>query len=123
MANTGSDNGLNVPWGMALKYGHTQSNDEVLVGNNGSGEIHVFSLAGVFGSTLTTPAVDKGALQTRGGQTLTYSGLWALHFQGLPESIAQFAADDDDFNCGSDLYFSAGLLDGTHGLTGDIFPY
>ena len=121
VANTGTDNGLNVPWAMALKYGRTQALDEVLVGNNGSGQIHAFSLAGVFGPTITTPASDKGALQTFGGQTLDISSLWGLHFQGPHESIAAFAADDDDLNfCEGPLYFSAGLLDGAHGLAGFI---
>jgi uncharacterized protein (TIGR03118 family) len=122
VANTGTDNGLNVPWGMAVKYGSNQSKDELLVANNGSGDIHAFSLAGVFGATLATPPTDLGALQNLLGQPLTFSGLWALHFQGLPESLPQFAADDDDLNCGTNLYFSAGLLDGTHGLTGVILP-
>ena len=123
VANTGSDNGLNVPWAMAIKRGRTQVSDEVLVGNNGSGEIHTFSLANVFGSTLTTPATDLGALKTYGGQTLDVSGLWGLHFQGPPEKLAQFAADDDDLDfVEGPLYFSAGLLGGTHGLTGNILP-
>jgi uncharacterized protein (TIGR03118 family) len=123
VANTGSANGLNVPWGMALKYGRNQAQDVVLVGNNGSGEIHPFSLAGVFGMTLSTPATDQGALLTYDDQTLDFSGLWALHFQPHPQSLPQFSADDDELDSSdSPLYFSAGLLDGTHGLTGLIVP-
>jgi uncharacterized protein (TIGR03118 family) len=123
VANTGSDNGLNAPWGMALKYGSKQANDEVLVANNGSGEIHAYSLAGVFGPTLSTPAPDLGPLNGPGGVPLDFSGLWALHFQFPVQALPKFAADDDELAEGdAALYFSAGLLDGTHGLTGNILP-
>jgi uncharacterized protein (TIGR03118 family) len=123
VANTGSDNGLNVPWGLALKCGSKQANDELLVGNNGSGEVHAFSLAGVFGPALNTPAADKGPLNGPGGLPLDFSGLWALHFQGPVLPLSKFAADDDELLIGDGtLYFSAGLLDGTHGLTGNIVP-
>jgi uncharacterized protein (TIGR03118 family) len=122
--DTSTTNGLNVPWGMAIKYGRTQASDEVLVANNGSGQVVAYSLAGVFGPSLTAPAVNEGALQGRAGQTLDFSGLWAVHFQGPYRTVAQFAADDDELLLGigeGNLYFSAGLLDGDHGLTGFIY--
>jgi uncharacterized protein (TIGR03118 family) len=119
--HTSTTNGLNVPWAMALKYGRIQADDQVVVGNNGSGEIHHYSLAGVFGPSLATPAPDLGALQDPQGLPLTFSGLWALHFDCPVEPLSAFAADDDELrpNDGK-LFFSAGLLDGTHGLTGHI---
>lgn len=121
--DTSTTNGLNVPWGMAIKYGRTQANDEVLVANNGNGQIAAYSLAGAFGPTLTTSATNLGPLQGPGGQPLAVSGLWGVHFQGPYRNIAQFAADDDGLlECGPELYFSAGLLDGAHGLTGFIAP-
>ena len=42
------ENGLDNPWAMAIHRGATQAKDDLLVGNHGSGEIHVFSLNGVF---------------------------------------------------------------------------
>lgn len=104
---TGSDAGghlkeLNSPWGLALapgKFGRHE--DQLLVGNFGSGTIMTFDERGHF----------KGFLDSEPGKPVVIEGLWALTFgnggrAGVPET----------------LYFTAGPAAENHGLFGSLSP-
>lgn len=104
---TGSDAGgrlreINSPWGIALaprSFG--RHNDQLLVGNFGSGTIMVFEVDGDF----------RGLLKDADDNPIVIEGLWALTFgNGV-------SAGDSDT-----LYFTAGPEDETHGLFGSLEP-
>lgn len=102
---TGSDAGghlreIDSPWGMAVApstFGKHE--DQLLVGNFGSGTIMAFDEHGHF----------EGFLERRSGRPVVIEGLWALTFgsgarAGVPGT----------------LYFTAGPGDETHGLLGSL---
>ncbi len=104
---TGSDAGGHVkeidsPWGVALapeSFGKHE--DELLVGNFGSGTIMTFSASGEF----------RGFLEDAHHHPIVIDGLWALVFgngtkAGVPDA----------------LYFSAGPDGESNGLFGSIVP-
>jgi len=104
---TGSNAGgkltvINSPWGLALapeSFGKHE--DELLVGNFGSGTIMTFEADGDF----------RGLLEDANGQPVGADGLWGLSFgnggkAGVPDA----------------LYFTAGLNGEADGLFGSIVP-
>ena len=104
---TGSDaggklNSINSPWGVALapkSFG--EHNDELLVGNFGSGTIMAFNGGGSF----------RGLLEDTNDAAIVIGGLWGLSFgnggsAGVPTA----------------LYFTAGPNGETNGLFGSIVP-
>ena len=104
---TGSDAGghlkaLNSPWGVALapeSFG--QHEDELLVGNFGSGTIMAFEADGDF----------RGFLEDTHHHPIVIDGLWGITFgnggkAGVPDA----------------LYFTAGLNGETDGLFGSLVP-
>ncbi len=104
---TGSDAGghltaLNSPWGVALapeSFGKHE--DQLLVGNFGSGTIMAFEADGDF----------RGLLEDSNDQPIFISGLWGIAFgnggkAGVPDA----------------LYFTAGLNGEADGLFGSIVP-
>jgi len=104
---TGSDAGgrlkaINSPWGLALApkdFGEHE--DQLLVGNFGSGTIMAFEADGDF----------RGFLQNPDETPIAIDGLWGLTFgnggkAGVPEA----------------LYFTAGLNGEADGLFGSIVP-
>jgi uncharacterized protein (TIGR03118 family) len=119
---------LSSPWGIAIA--HTSAlNDgapiSILVGNHGNGQINVFPFVpAVQLSSTPGPVTSAGALTNNQGIPLAFDGLWALHFGPKKYSKLQFNAylrnPCDLVEDPSNLYFSAGLLDGTHGLVGKI---
>ena len=104
---TGSNAGghlkaINSPWGVALapaSFGKHE--DELLVGNFGSGTIMAFEADGDF----------RGLLDDAHGKPIAIDGLWGLAFgnggaAGVPDA----------------LYFTAGLNGEADGLFGSIVP-
>jgi uncharacterized protein (TIGR03118 family) len=104
---TGTDAGgkltsINSPWGLALapkSFG--EHNDELLVGNFGSGTIMAFGGGGNF----------RGLLEDTNDAAITIDGLWGLSFgnggnAGVPDA----------------LYFTAGPNSEADGLFGSIVP-
>ncbi len=104
---TGSDAGgylraLNSPWGIAVapeSFGRHE--DELLIGNFGSGTIMTFGPFGDF----------RGFLEDTHHQPIAIDGLWGLAFgnggkAGVPDA----------------LYFTAGLNSEADGLFGSIVP-
>jgi len=110
---------LNSPWGLAISHTPVISDGAstfVLVGSHGNGQINAYAFdAGAHeGAHITTLENDQKL-------PLAFDGLWALHFGPKKERLAEFLADVDELReDGSNLYFSAGLLDETHGLVGKI---
>jgi uncharacterized protein (TIGR03118 family) len=88
---------LDSPWGLARvpdEFGKFHHN-VLLVGNFGNGQINAFDIhTGTF----------RGTLLHRPGQPLEFDDLWSIFF----------------FN--NRLYFTAGIVDETHGLFGVIKP-
>ncbi|HZI32440.1 MAG TPA: TIGR03118 family protein [Candidatus Binatia bacterium] len=104
---TGSDAGgrvkaLNSPWGLALSpRGFGKHEDQLLVGNFGSGAIAVFDAHGHF----------RDFLEDTHDQPILIEGLWGLAFgNGAKAGVP------------GELYFTAGLDGETHGLFGGIVP-
>ncbi len=104
---TGSDAGgkrkeINSPWGLALSpASFGKHDDELLVGNFGSGTIMAFNAKGKF----------RGLLEGANRAPVAIDGLWGLTFGnggrgGVPGT----------------LYFSAGPDDEGHGLFGSLEP-
>jgi uncharacterized protein (TIGR03118 family) len=104
---TGTDGGgklkeINSPWGLALSpAGFGKHNDELLVGNFGSGTIMSFNAKGKF----------RGVLDGVNGGPIVIKGLWGLAFGnggrgGVPGT----------------LYFSAGPDAEVNGLFGSLEP-
>jgi uncharacterized protein (TIGR03118 family) len=104
---TGSDagghlNAINSPWGVAVaprSFGIHQ--DQLLIGNFGSGTIMTFGIFGDF----------RGFLEDTHFHPITIDGLWAITFgnggkAGVPDA----------------LYFTAGLNSEADGLFGSIVP-
>jgi uncharacterized protein (TIGR03118 family) len=104
---TGSDAGgklhsINSPWGVVLapkSFG--EHNDELLVGNFGSGTIMAFGAGGNF----------RGLLEDTNDAAISIDGLWGLAFgnggkAGVPDA----------------LYFTAGLNGEADGLFGSLVP-
>ncbi len=92
---------LNSPWGLAIApatFG--PASGDLLVGNFGDGRINAYDLrTGRF----------EGALETATGEPVQISGLWGIRFGngGAGGSLAT-------------LYFTAGIVEETHGLFGTI---
>ena len=104
---TGSDagghlKGLNSPWGLALAPGEFgRHEDQLLVGNFGSGTIMAFDERGHF----------KGFLDSEPGKPVVIEGLWALTFgNGGRAGVSET------------LYFTAGPDGENHGLFGSLEP-
>ena len=104
---TGTDAGgklssINSPWGMALaRKSFGEHNDELLVGNFGSGTIMAFNGGGSF----------RGLLEDTNDTAIVIDGLWGLAFgnggsAGVPTA----------------LYFTAGPNSEADGLLGSIVP-
>ena len=104
---TGTDagghlNAINSPWGIAVapeSFGRHE--DQLLVGNFGSGTIMTFGADGHF----------RGLLEDLNRQPIAIDGLWGLEFgnggkAGVPDA----------------LYFTAGLNGEEDGLLGSIVP-
>lgn len=94
---------LNSPWGLAKVPEHEhfgKFDDEVLlVGNFGDGNINAYDVhSGAFIATLLRRT------ENRTDQPLQFNGLWSLFFFDRK------------------LYFTAGIVDETHGLFGFIHP-
>jgi uncharacterized protein (TIGR03118 family) len=93
---------LNAPWGITLApsdfgvFSH-----RLLIGNFGDGTIHAFNL--VTGKMVGT------LLDATSGDALSIDGLWALGF-----------GNNQTAGLATDLYFTAGPEDETHGLLGKI---
>jgi uncharacterized protein (TIGR03118 family) len=104
---TGSDAGghlraINSPWGMAIApKGFGRHEDQLLVGNFGSGTIMSFEADGEFQGLLR--GVHEGAI--------VIDGLWGLKF-----------GNDGKGGRSSTLYFTAGPDDENHGLFGSLDP-
>jgi len=99
----GSIREMNSPWGLAISpttFG-THAN-QLLVGNFGSGTIMTFDTHGHF----------KGLLQGTGECPVEIDGLWGLTF-GVNGGVSGVSTD---------LYFSAGPSNESHGLFGVIQP-
>ncbi len=104
---TGSDAGghlaaINSPWGLALapeSFGKHE--DQLLVGNFGSGTIMAFEADGDF----------RGLLEDDNGQPVGADGLWGLAFGNGGKAGVPTA-----------LYFTAGLNGEADGLFGSIIP-
>jgi uncharacterized protein (TIGR03118 family) len=93
---------LNAPWGLVIAPdGFGQFSGDLLVGNFGDGRIHAYDPHnGHF----------RGALRDEHGREIVIDGLWALRF------------GNGVFGDPTDLVFSAGIEDETHGLLGIIEP-
>jgi len=104
---TGSDAGghlraINSPWGLAIApAGFGKHEDQLLVGNFGSGTIMAFEANGEF----------KGLLRGVHEGPIVIDGLWGLKF-----------GNDGRGGRSSTLYFSAGPDDENHGLFGSLDP-
>lgn len=113
---------LDAPWGVAVAHdglGKLKAPIVIFIGNHGDGEINAYSFDPTF--PLLT-GVHLGTLKNDQGNPLAFDGLWTLHFGTKKITLAEFLADPADLTEDKkDLYFSAGLLDGTHGLVGRIF--
>ncbi len=120
VARVVSNQELNSPWGMAythhpfLNYGAPV----LLVGSHGDGTIRAYAL-------LPGTALDGHPfgplIKDKAGNPLAFDGLWALKFGTVTESEALYqsthAVLNENFH---DLYFTAGFLEETHGLAGQI---
>lgn len=104
---TGSDAGgkltsINSPWGMALapkSFG--EHNDELLVGNFGSGTVMAFGGGGNF----------RGLLEDTNDAAIVIDGLWGISF-----------GNDGSAGVSNALYFTAGLNGEADGLFGSVVP-
>ncbi len=93
---------MNSPWGVALAPGSFGSHeDQLLVGNFGSGTIMSFNANGKF----------RGLLRGSEECPVTIDGLWALTFGATANA-----------GVATDLYFTAGPNGEQHGLFGVIQP-
>jgi uncharacterized protein (TIGR03118 family) len=93
---------LFAPWGLAIApAGFGAFAGDLLVGNNGNGEINAFTLTGTF----------VGTVDNSQGQPLETSGLWGLRFGNSG------AGGNSDT-----LYFNAGINGQRDGLFGSISP-
>jgi uncharacterized protein (TIGR03118 family) len=93
---------LNAPWGLVIApEGFGQFGGDLLVGNFGDGRIHAYDPRnGDF----------RGELRDEHGRGIVIDGLWALRF------------GNGVFGDPTDLVFSAGIDDESHGLLGIIEP-
>ncbi len=101
IGRVGSHGKLNAPWALALApMGFGAFGGDLLVGNFGDGTISVFD-----------PLTDKflGQLMGQNGTPLTIDGLWGLT-----------PGNGTNAGSASDLYFSAGPGDESHGLFGAL---
>jgi uncharacterized protein (TIGR03118 family) len=90
---------LNSPWGVALAPpGFAGATQTILVGNFGSGRIHVYDMMGNY----------MGQLKSQ-GKSMTIDGLWAIDF--LKNNLPGGSATDP-------LYFTSGPDAESHGLFG-----
>jgi uncharacterized protein (TIGR03118 family) len=91
---------LNSPWGLALApAGFGQFSGDLLVGNFGNGHINVYSPA---------TGAHLGQLRRANGRPIVIDGLWGLMFGNGNAALT------------SELVFSAGPDDESHGLLGKI---
>jgi uncharacterized protein (TIGR03118 family) len=97
---------LNSPWGLAFMKPADDLSVQMLVGNFGDGRINVYRLAADDDFRLNAKLM--GTLGDAPDHPLVIDGLWALGF---------------DADSQSELYFTAGPEDETHGLFGKVvFP-
>jgi uncharacterized protein (TIGR03118 family) len=117
----GAGGALNSPWGVAVSHkslGKLAAPLVIFLGNHGDGQINAYSFDPKF-PALT--GVHLGTMRNDEGNPLAFDGLWALHFGTEKITLAKYLADPADLTEDiKDFYFSAGLLDGTHGLLGRI---
>ena len=93
---------MNSPWGVTLAPSTFDSHrDQLLVGNFGSGTIMTFDASGNF----------RGLLQGTEECPLIIDGLWSLNFGATGTA-----------GVATDLYFTAGPNEESHGLFGAIQP-
>jgi uncharacterized protein (TIGR03118 family) len=94
---------LDAPWGLALapeSFG--RFGGDLLVGNFGNGEINAYA-------EQDNVLEHRGTLRAADGKKLTIDGLWALEFGNAGNNGTP-----------SQLFFTAGTDDETHGLFGTI---
>jgi uncharacterized protein (TIGR03118 family) len=119
LANTAGD--LSSPWGVAVAHSPLPEFGApvvILIGSHGTGTIDAYAIDPKF------PDLDKhlGTVKKDDGTPLAFDGLWALRFGVRPVKIGDYIATDgqDIFEDIHHLYFSAGIVDETHGLVGRI---
>jgi uncharacterized protein (TIGR03118 family) len=93
---------LHAPWGLVIApAGFGQFSGDLLVGNFGDGRINAFD---------THNGHFRGTLRDQHGRAIVNDRLWALRF------------GNGVLGDPTDLIFSAGIVDETHGLLGIIEP-
>jgi uncharacterized protein (TIGR03118 family) len=101
---------LNAPWGMAFAPPSDDFSVRLFVGNFGDGRINRYRVA--VGDDFRLAAKLEGPLGDKPNHPLSIDGLWAI---GFGPGAGGFSA--------SDLYFTAGPEEETHGLFGKlVFP-
>jgi uncharacterized protein (TIGR03118 family) len=116
---------LSSPWGIAISHAPLPGFDAplvVLIGSHGTGTISAYGIDKLF------PGLDKpfaNFVEKDSNSTdvpLVIDGLWGLRFASVKQSIAAYIASggEDLTEDTSHFYFSAGLLEETHGLVGKI---
>jgi len=115
---------LNAPWGVAFAHADIAKLGSpliVVIGNHGDGQINAYAFVPPPAAGGGPVAAHLGTLKNDEVVPLAFDGLWALHFGPKKLTPAELLLgldryQEDDHN----LYFSAGLLDETHGLVGRI---
>jgi uncharacterized protein (TIGR03118 family) len=118
----GASHELSSPWGVAVSHGPLPDFGApivVLIGSHGTGTINAYAIDPRF------PDLDKHlgvVTKDDEGDPLAIDGLWGLRFADFRVSPAAYIASGgsnlvEDTN---HFYFSAGLLNETHGLLGKI---
>lgn len=115
---------LDAPWGVAVahaaikpwkKYPAGSAPITILIANHGTGMINAYAF--VPGQ----PAIFLGVLANDESLPLNFDGLWGLEFGPAKLTAAQRAAGQDKLKENDHaLFFTAGLLQGRHGLMGRI---
>ena len=111
-------NGLNQPWGLAIaRHEPGRRDDVLLVANHGDGTISRYALGNSFSGTFL------GAATRPTGQPLELTGLWGIHFGGIPvnNDAIEGLNEDEFFEVETRLNFSANLGSTSDGLLGQIF--
>jgi uncharacterized protein (TIGR03118 family) len=98
---------LNAPWGLAFGRAEDDFSLRLYVGNFGDGRINVYRL--FLGDDFRLAARGEGPLADAPNHPLSIDGLWAISFG---PGAGGFSA--------SDLYFTAGPDDESHGLFGKL---
>jgi uncharacterized protein (TIGR03118 family) len=101
---------LNSPWGMAFEPPSDDFSVRLWVGNFGDGHVHAYRV--FVGDDFRLTASLEGALGDKPNHPIAIDGLWAI----------VFGPGQGGFS-GTDLFFTAGPDDESHGLFGTlVFP-